>query len=367
MSAAPVILALAVLAGASSARAEDVLARAAQAVSDQHYYAEKARALPSDSIEALYDAVAAFDPFAELIRGGQRSVPDMDGMIEGLGGKILRDRGALTIFPYPEGRLRDLGLSSAQRIETLSGTPVTALDFETVALAIDDVCAGSASLGIRSLESGQRRVLSGSCRRYAPREIGLFANGDVGIVQILGFSRGRGASELQLALQRLRGYTRIVIDLRYATGGNLEETVDMLETLLPPGSAVYRRINRDGRVVDVTTRKARERPLRDAQFVLLTGPGTASAAEVFAAALIDGLGAWQAGTATRGKCLAQVTIGLLENARLSFTSHYLERIGSSACDTNGLQPHHSVDAALIDSGPAAIAAAIEAFNYGSHP
>jgi len=76
--------------------------------------------------------------------------------------------------------------------------------------------------------------------------------------------------------------------------------------------------------------------------VLLVGPDTASAAEVFAAALGHHRRALLVGRPTFGKCSTQTRIKLSDGSVLQFTNGLILGPEGSNCSPAGVQPHITV-------------------------
>jgi carboxyl-terminal processing protease len=121
------------------------------------------------------------------------------------------------------------------------------------------------------------------------------------------------ASSLVRALRedkRLRDARGLVIDLRDNGGGEAESMIDIASAFLPAGTRLGTFTDRDGRTVDAP--RARRTMLFAAEeitnfggaLVVLTGGRTASAAEIFVAALKDAGRARVLGEQTCGCVLA---------------------------------------------------------------
>jgi carboxyl-terminal processing protease len=126
-----------------------------------------------------------------------------------------------------------------------------------------------------------------------------FAPGtDVAVLRLVQFSGG-AAGELRLALREAQdaGATGIVLDLRGNPGGLVDEATSAVGAFLADG-LVFRQRDRDGTVTEVPTRGDLVAP--DIPLVVLVDYGSASAAEIVAAALRD---------AGRGRLIGEQTYG----------------------------------------------------------
>jgi len=131
-----------------------------------------------------------------------------------------------------------------------------------------------------------RRVL----RERAP-SLGVRRVDGFGVVELTAFTPEVAAGFARVLRGRLQNVRGIVLDLRDNGGGEADAMVDVASFFLPAGRDLGRFINRDGRThLDARTRAAMLSaadaitPFRG-PLIILTGPRTASAAEVFAAAM----------------------------------------------------------------------------------
>jgi carboxyl-terminal processing protease len=154
------------------------------------------------------------------------------------------------------------------------------------------------------------------------------------------------APEFEAALQKLRGANRaalkgLVIDLRNNPGGVLDAAVAVADDLLDHG----RIVSADGRtaearfVSDATPGDLSE----GAAIALLVNGGSASAAEILAAALQDNARGTLIGRKTYGKGSVQTIMPLSGGRALKLTtSHYFTPRGISL-DHRGLDPDVTLD------------------------
>lgn len=110
------------------------------------------------------------------------------------------------------------------------------------------------------------------------------------------------AATLGLALEAVRA---IVIDLRGNPGGELAAAVDLASEFLPEGSTVACMVDAEGDEEELITARP---PRFEAPVRIFVDAGTASAAEVFAAALRDAGRAVLVGTPTHGKHTAAMLV-----------------------------------------------------------
>ena len=167
---------------------------------------------------------------------------------------------------------------------------------------------------------------------------------DVGVIRIYEFNQTT-PEQFKAAVEELRsaGAVRFVYDLRNNPGGSLSSVVSILDFLLPEGPIVH------------LTDKAGERKTEssdaeylDAPCCVLVNGNTASAAELFAAALKDyaangSVRATVLGTKTYGKGTAQSVIRLSDNSAISISTKMYDPPYSANYEGVGVKPDREVE------------------------
>lgn len=145
-------------------------------------------------------------------------------------------------------------------------------------------------------------------------------SGDVEIIQITGFSQTTDEHVIQVVRDSLNGprpVTGIILDLRGNRGGLLRIAVAAAEAFLPPGIVV----RTAGRAPETNRvwRSGGGELAKGVRMVVLVDGGTASAAEVLAAALADRGRAVVIGSSTFGKGVVQTIDPLPDGGELFLT------------------------------------------------
>lgn len=157
----------------------------------------------------------------------------------------------------------------------------------------------------------------------------------VGYIRLLGFSRG-ASTELRDAVERVdeRGAEGLVIDLRGNGGGLLDEAVLTSSVFVEDGVIVSTK----GRTQADKTFEAAGDAVEPRPMVVLINGDTASASEIFTAALSDAGLAKVAGETSFGKGVFQEVIELENGGALDLTvGEYLTRDGVSLAG-DGIDP-----------------------------
>lgn len=149
------------------------------------------------------------------------------------------------------------------------------------------------------------------------------------------------------------GAPNIIVDLRNNPGGDRDSIIDVLDYILPEGP-LFRLLQRDGSILvtDFSDSSCIDNPM-----VVLVNGSTASAAELFTAAMRDYDRAKIVGTTTYGKGSMQTFYRLSDGSMFKTTSHLYYPPYSDNYDGVGIEPDVEVelDEELQDVSPYKIA------------
>ena len=159
-------------------------------------------------------------------------------------------------------------------------------------------------------------VSSAVCPPVAP------ATGSVGYIRVTAFN-GTTPAGVRSALQSVvtdGGASSLVLDLRSNGGGSFPAAVDVARTLIPKGVVVYIADSTGVRDIFEAGEDPKQLAVSPAlPMVALVNKGTASAAEVLAAALHDDGRARLVGEQTFGKGIIQTTVPLSDGSAVNVT------------------------------------------------
>lgn len=194
--------------------------------------------------------------------------------------------------------------------------------------------------------------------------------GDVGYLSIYQFTGDdvEGVKEAISAFQQA-GVSALVVDVRSNPGGLLTDVVDICDMLLPEGLIVYTE-DRSG---------AREEFYADGEYwdvpmAVLVNGDSASASEIFAAAVQDTGRGIVVGEVTYGKGVVQTLHAFPEGDGMQLTTATYYTPSGASIHGQGVTPDIEValaaDASVIYHAPdaasdAQLAAALEALGYGA--
>ncbi len=169
-------------------------------------------------------------------------------------------------------------------------------------------------------------------------------NMNIGYIRIYQFGTS-AVSQFKNAVESLKsqGATKLIFDVRNNPGGELTTITSILDYLLPEGPIITMTDKSGEKHVSNSDANEVDMPM-----VVLANESTASAAELFTAALVDYGKAIFIGNKTYGKGTVQTTYELSDKSAVKFsTSNYLPPSGVSF-DGIGLYPTEGYDITLTD-------------------
>ncbi len=219
---------------------------------------------------------------------------------------------------FPDTPAQRAGLRPFDRILAIDGVATEGMTIEEVSRRIRGPQGTSVSLTFQ--RPGQAAPVTVVVMRepiVVPSVEWSVLEGGVGHVRFGQFTRGSARRLAQAVLElQAAGVRGLVLDLRGNPGGFVDELNRAAEVFLPPGRPVYAMLSREeGRRVFST----RSGPVLAPRLplVVLVDAGTASAAELLAAALREHGRAVLVGSQTAGAVLVSVTFPLPGGAGLS--------------------------------------------------
>ena len=258
--------------------------------------------------------------------------------------------GVTVVFDADEGGLYLTGVyenTPAAAAGLLPGEVITRVGGDSVlelgqALTIDRISDGDvgSSLDLTVLSvHGTERVVTLTREVIEIETVSYRMLGtDTGLISISEFTPNT-SEEFKEAIQTLtvNGAERFIFDVRNNPGGNLNGIVDTLDFLLPAGDIII--INeKSGNKRNIVSDAAEF----SAPMAVLTNGNTASAAELFTAALRDYKKAVTVGETTYGKGSMQEIVTLPNGGAVSVSvASYLPPCGVSY-DGEGIKPDYAV-------------------------
>ena len=294
---------------------------------------------PVDPEQAIYQgaipgAISRLDPFSVYLDKDQfESLQQQQrGVQQGFGAVLSVQAGKILVLQsIPDSPFSRAGLGPGDRVVSVNGTWVASLGLEDLVRVLEAARKGKVRLSVlqggsvvaRDFELDPSEVPSPTVDRQFSLSEGI---GYLRVARI----ESATPHEIDQALQqwgpdKLSG---LILDLRNNPGGSVDAAVELLSLFLQPGQKV---VSLEGKSVPETVYRTQSPPrYADLPLVVLMNGGTASAAEIIAAALQEHDRAWLVGQTTFGKGVAENVLPLSDGSALVLTTaRYLTPQGRS--------------------------------------
>ena len=296
------------------------------------------------------------DKYAEYMNSEEfeRFLNDLGGELEGIGIVVIYNT-EYTVLEiasvYPDSPAYEAGVEPGDFIIEVDGVDVATLGFYSAVAAMQGKADTYANFTVARGENYSERIEMSVKRGFIINQSvthHMYNDGtnSIGIIRILMFAENT-PGQFKAAVEGLleQGVQKFVFDVRYNSGGDLNSIVEILDYLLPAGP-VIRITDIEG---NVETKNSVDGELNAKMAVLING-STASAAELFAAALRDYQKAELIGEQSFGKGSMQTIMRLEDNSALRVTYRMYSPPYSDNYDGIGITPDHEVymDPAVAD-------------------
>jgi len=300
---------------------------------------------------ALRGMLAGLDPYSQFLDAGDYAalLASRSGHYSGVGLELsTRDGKVLVVSPIEGTPAERAGIRSGDRVLGVDGVAVDAGNAQAVIAQLRGTAGTRVRLQVAragepaaldfDLVRGDVPLQSVRARLLEP---------GIGYLRISQFS-GSTAGELRKALATLHGGSGgldgLVLDLRNNPGGLLDAAIEVSDDFLDGGLIVT--ASGQGRDASFRHEAGAGDLLGGAPIVVLVNGGSASAAEIVAAALRDNGRALLAGSRTFGKGSVQTLIRLSGGEAIKLTTSRYSRPSGASIHGEGIVP----DLLLEDAG-----------------
>jgi carboxyl-terminal processing protease len=292
--------------------------------------------------------LAAQDPFSDyLTKEEYASIQRVrEPHYVGIGLEIEKDKvGKIVCFPYPTGPSAEAGIESGDELLTINDASVKGKSLPSVASMAVGAAGSAVALQVRKRQGGSVRSLQVRRAALNPKTVIREDHGTRSVLRLTTFSPGT-RREVEYFLSNWPKAEPIIIDLRGTSGGDFHAAVDTAMLFLSKGEPIVSVRGRTGVKSYVNTLV---RPPPPQRVFLWQDQGTASAAEVFVAALTENRHAASIGTTTFGKGTRQDIIELQNAGALILTVGYLRTPRGTEFDGHGLAPSYALEDPTVGS------------------
>ncbi|HTP38370.1 MAG TPA: S41 family peptidase [Steroidobacteraceae bacterium] len=299
--------------------------------------------------QAVRGMVSSLDEHSTLLNRDEYSdmLVSTNGGYAGIGIEVQAVDGRIDVVRRMRGSPAEkAGIQPGDTILDIDGVQLTAADLQSAIGRMRGPVGSLVHLAVRRADRVLQFALQRDQVALQSVRAQLLAPG-YGYLRVSSFSDNT-ATEIERSLRDLQGGGRnpaalrgLVIDLRNNPGGVLESAVQAADDFLDSGTIV----SAEGRSADARFRMEAHPGdlLHAAPLVLLVNGGSASAAEILAAALHDNHRATLIGRRTYGKGTVQTIIPLSDGEALKLTtSRYYTPSGASIQGT-GITPDTVLD------------------------
>lgn len=164
---------------------------------------------------------------------------------------------------------------------------------------------------------------------------------NIGYIQVSSFDEGT-AEDFKKNFENLKsqGIRSLIIDLRNNGGGLVTESLKMVDYIVDKGSTMLITVDKNNNEQKTV---ASENPIIDMPIVVLVNENTASASEIFTAALKDLNKAHIVGTKTYGKGVIQQIIKLSDGSGLKLTVEEYYSPNKTKIHEVGIEPDEVIE------------------------
>lgn len=273
---------------------------------------------PLDIHSALRRYVRNLDPFSDYLTPLEYEAfnRNQSERYSGVGMQIVDRDGRIICLPFPDSPAQRGGIRSGDELMTVDGDDVNEMPMILIGTKVRGLAGSRVWLTVRSSRLDPVRRINLVRQETDPATVHISQGPDGPLVKITGFSPGT-PTELKQALQTIGPFEKpLILDLRDNAGGNLGAAVDAAGLFLKPGTTLLTVRTRDQSIPYT----ARDGSFADQPALILLQNGfTASAAEVFIAALVQNERAVSFGPATFGKGVSQKIVELSDGSALFIT------------------------------------------------
>jgi carboxyl-terminal processing protease len=249
-----------------------------------------------------------------------------------------RRNGDIICYPVENGPAVLSGIKSGERLLAVDGVPVTGKSLPAIVALVTGVAGEDVVLELSSL-SGVHRLVTLTRSKQTVPALSEYRSGYTRIIKLSSFAPDT-RQKLSYLISAWHKNTPIIIDLRGCGGGDFHAAVDSAMLFLKEGEPIISVKGRAG-TQSYSSTLSHQPPVQ--RVFLWQDEFTASAAEIFIAALTENVRATSVGLTTGGKGTRQDVIELQNAGALILTTGYLITPHGRQFDGKGLPPMHRID------------------------
>jgi len=302
------------------------------------------------TLGAMNGMLEAIDPFASYLSADQykQYVKSQDSRKAGVGMVLSRRFGYVGVVDVvPGSSAWKAGLTTGDMLESINGVGTRDMPLAYAEMLLMGDANTNVELSVLRVRKPdpQKVTLTRGAIKYPSVTSRVLQDG-VGLIQVPALVEGR-VKEVQQQVESLQkqGVKKVILDLRNSGFGKPELGVDLANLFLDKGLITYVQGQKTARQ-DFKADPSHA-PLKSIPLVILSNRGTANAAEIAAAALLDNKRAEVVGERSYGDAAVRKAVTLDDgSAVLLAVAKYYSPAGKAIQDT-GVTPTYAVN----DLGP----------------
>lgn len=289
-----------------------------------NYYKDiSEKTLVNGALNGMVNALG--DPFTEYMNASesQNLSDSISGSFGGIGTQVQKSGSNLKIMAPISGTPADkAGLKANDIIEKINGKSTKNMSLSDAVTLMRGKVGTKVTITIKRGDTTFTKTLT---RAKIPVKTveGKLSDEDnkIGYITVSSFSENT-ASEFEKTVKSLRkkGATSFIIDVRNNPGGLMDQALKMSSMFVENGKTILQVAGRDGKptVYKASSELDNNFKVKEKSIVLING-GSASAAEIFAAALKQSANVTLVGTKSYGKGTVQNTLPFKDKTELKLT------------------------------------------------
>lgn len=253
---------------------------------------------------------------------------------------VNKDGNIVVSSPIKDSPAEKAGIKKEDIIVEVDGENVLGMDSELVSSKIKGEAGTKVHIQVaRNNEYLEFDIVRQEIKVYHVES--EMMEGNIGYISLITFDTGC-AEELKTVLKDLenKGAKKIILDLRYNTGGLVDEALKIANYFIPKDKDILITVDSsDNRVVT----KTEEENITDVELVVLVNEYSASASEILVGALKDNERAKIVGTTTYGKGVIQNVFSLVDGSVLKLTVAEYFTPNENKIHKTGITPDYEVE------------------------
>ena len=329
----------------------DVLESFAEIVDEQYIGEIDKSKLVNETVKGFINGLG--DEYSEYMTAEEWTQYQEDalGNYSGVGIVMMQDDNGYILVTnvIKDGPAEKAGIKQGDYIVGVNGESIYNVDSSEVSKKVKGEAGTDVTLNIlrddsENLDFNLKRE---NVRMYHVE--GKMLEDDIGYIYFNTFDDGC-ADEFEQEMDKLveQGAKKIVLDLRYNTGGAVDQALQILDLFLEKGQIELKTKSANG--LEVTTSSKTDKKYSFDNMVILINEYTASASEILTGALIDNDLAKTVGTKSYGKGVMQSVLQLLDGSVLKITTQEYNTPKGTKIHEIGITPDYEIEYENDESG-----------------